>query len=331
MLTLKIQKNLELLKQQLENIELEISDPIERIEQKKLIERKIKKLEQSKSQIEQLAQEQQELELLKSEFLINDCNSSDRIEEEGNNSVTNNSNINEFNSDFDATVEEEIKSKPKQSNLERSSQTNYNKSQANINIKYLAIFSIVFGSVIVTILIINSIANQKAEQARLQELARQQVILAQQEAEQAKQQQAKAEQEKQEAIRAREEAEKATQAAMQAKQEVQKQLQASNQIESNSLSFTQQKTVNLNNPQEQIDRLADRTFYSQYPELRGRKIRDDELFLKQEWLQIRNCEATVDYLFYQQHPELEQRKILPSETSLGQEWLRIRNNTSGCN
>jgi ARC6-like, IMS domain len=67
----KLKRDIQLLEKQLEKIDINISDPIERIEQKKQLEREIKKLERSKSQIEQLEQEQQELESLKSEFTLN--------------------------------------------------------------------------------------------------------------------------------------------------------------------------------------------------------------------------------------------------------------------
>jgi hypothetical protein len=67
----KLKRDIQLLEKQLEEIDINISDPIERIEQKKQLEREIKKLERSKSQIEQLEQEQQELESLKSEFTLN--------------------------------------------------------------------------------------------------------------------------------------------------------------------------------------------------------------------------------------------------------------------
>lgn len=67
----KLKRDIQLLEKQLEEIDIKISDPIERIEQKKQLEREIRKLERSKSQIEQLEQEQQELESLKSEFTLN--------------------------------------------------------------------------------------------------------------------------------------------------------------------------------------------------------------------------------------------------------------------
>lgn len=68
----KINKNIESLEKQLEEIETNIFDPIERLEHKKQLERKIKKLQRTKSQIEQLEKEQRELESLKLEFILND-------------------------------------------------------------------------------------------------------------------------------------------------------------------------------------------------------------------------------------------------------------------
>jgi hypothetical protein len=67
----KLKRDIQLLEKQLEEVAINISDPIERIEQKKQLEREIRKLERSRSQIEQLEQEQQELESLKSDFALN--------------------------------------------------------------------------------------------------------------------------------------------------------------------------------------------------------------------------------------------------------------------
>ena len=80
MTVLKIKRDIDLLEKQLNEIEINIADPIERIEHKKQLERKIKKLERSRSQIEQLEQEQQELESLKSEFSSNNNKSINRRE-----------------------------------------------------------------------------------------------------------------------------------------------------------------------------------------------------------------------------------------------------------
>jgi hypothetical protein len=98
-----------------------------------------------------------------------------------------------------------------------------------------------------------------------------------------------------------------------------------NNNNSNSNSSTQSLSED-----EQLDQLADRTFYEKHPELRGRKIEANETNLIQEWKQIRNCEARVDYLFYQKHPELGQRKLRKNETTLVNEWLQIKSNLSAC-
>lgn len=89
MSALKIKRDIELLKQQLNELEANISDPIERIEQKKQLEREIKKLERSKSQIEQLEREQQELESLKSDFALNNKELVDQREPEQDKQIKN--------------------------------------------------------------------------------------------------------------------------------------------------------------------------------------------------------------------------------------------------
>lgn len=86
----KIAKDLEILEKQLREIENKVSDPIERLEQKKQLEKKIKKLEQYKSKIEKLEQEQQELESLKSEFSLHniDLLNKQQLEEQKCNTIT---------------------------------------------------------------------------------------------------------------------------------------------------------------------------------------------------------------------------------------------------
>ena len=78
----KITRDIESLEQELKEIDVTISDSIERIEYKKQLERKIRKLKRSKSQIEQLEKEQQELKSLKSEFLLNNNETVDKQESE---------------------------------------------------------------------------------------------------------------------------------------------------------------------------------------------------------------------------------------------------------
>ncbi|BAZ43688.1 hypothetical protein NIES4102_06890 [Chondrocystis sp. NIES-4102] len=326
MSVLKIARDIKLLEKQLKEIETQVSDPIERLEHKKLLEKKIKKLERLKSQQEEYERQQQELEELKSEFSPDNSNSVEHLQE------------------ISTSVNNKINSQP-QHNLNQQFNSTVN-SDNKITSKHLFIIGIIFSCVSATALIINyslskqaeeirlkNLAQQQAQQikqeaqqARLQELARQAAYQAQEEIEKARQEQIKAQREK-------EEAEKVRQAAIIATKKAQQQLEDSIRMETNISipSSHKQETININNPQAQIDKLADRTFYSRYPELRGRKISADETFLKQEWLKIRNCEAIVDYLFYQRHPELRERKIFPGETNLAQEWLKINRNTSGCN
>ncbi len=100
MSALKIKRDIKLLEQQLNELEANISDPIERIEQKKQLEREIKKLERSKSQIEQLEQEQQELENLKSEFSSN------------NNELVNENKVERRQAEFTLKINTPITNKP---------------------------------------------------------------------------------------------------------------------------------------------------------------------------------------------------------------------------
>ena len=66
----KIERDIKTLKNEIEEINTTISDPIERNEYRKELEKKLKKLQRTKVQTEQLEKEQQELESLKSEFLF---------------------------------------------------------------------------------------------------------------------------------------------------------------------------------------------------------------------------------------------------------------------
>ena len=68
MSVVKIELDLKLLEEKLEAINTTITDPIERNEYKKEIEKKIKKLNRNKNSLEQLDKERQELESLKLEF-----------------------------------------------------------------------------------------------------------------------------------------------------------------------------------------------------------------------------------------------------------------------
>ena len=80
MSVVKIERDIKTLKNELEEIDTTISDPIERNEYRKELEKKLKKLQRTKVQTEQLEKEQQELESLKSEF-ISSSEESSQIEE----------------------------------------------------------------------------------------------------------------------------------------------------------------------------------------------------------------------------------------------------------
>ena len=67
----KIEKEIKLLEKELAELNNNVSDPIERNEYKKEIQRKLKKLNRTKRQIQQQEIEQQELESLKLEFILN--------------------------------------------------------------------------------------------------------------------------------------------------------------------------------------------------------------------------------------------------------------------
>lgn len=68
----KIERDIKLIENKLIELDATVADPIERNEQRKELEKKIKKLRRTKSQTEQLERERQEIESLKSEFTSND-------------------------------------------------------------------------------------------------------------------------------------------------------------------------------------------------------------------------------------------------------------------
>lgn len=68
---IKIKQDIELLEEELERISITITDPIERNEYKKELQRKIKKLNRTKHSLELLQQEQHELQSLRQEISSN--------------------------------------------------------------------------------------------------------------------------------------------------------------------------------------------------------------------------------------------------------------------
>lgn len=67
----KIERDIKLLQTKLKELDTTTADPIERNEYKKELEKKLKKLQRTKFQTEQLERERQEIESLKSEFTFN--------------------------------------------------------------------------------------------------------------------------------------------------------------------------------------------------------------------------------------------------------------------
>ncbi len=114
----KIKRDIELLEEQFIEIETKISDPIERNEYKQELQRKIKKLNRRKDSLEQLEREQQELESLKSEFLLNSNESVDQKKSEPDkpveyaSSTTNNSITTKSKTEVSENIEPNIQSFP---------------------------------------------------------------------------------------------------------------------------------------------------------------------------------------------------------------------------
>jgi len=203
MSVIKIEQDIKLLEEELKKIDTAIIDPIERNEHQKELERKLKKLKRTKNQIEQQEIDRQEFESLKSEFRLN---SDEAVE------------IKESEVDIDRQIEiekEELTSViPDHSPSTDSIGDFQDKKTPWIKIKLFLILVLVSTTVIGTSLIVSSNNARKVEEARLKQLAKQELIKAQAEVEKVKQESLKAELEKQKAIK---EVEKARQEARQAK------------------------------------------------------------------------------------------------------------------
>ena len=210
----KIDRDIQLLENKLEEIDTIIGDPIERNEQQKDLKKKIKKLQRTKKQIEQQEIERQELESLKSEFI--------------------------FNKDKPVDLKEHKRNYGKQNRIKKETEATFTVSSQSIStdptsegqnrskIPWIKILSLIILGLIITntisIALIFSFNNaRKLEVARLKELAEQETIKAQEQSERAKQERRKAiaaeedaEQAKQLAIQAQKEAEQANKKAIQA-------------------------------------------------------------------------------------------------------------------
>lgn len=228
---IKIEQDIELLENKLKEVDTIIADPIERNEYQKELNKKLKKLKRTKSQIEQQEVEQQELASLKSEFVSN----SDKLFE-----------IEESELYYDKQIE--IKKKAEELTFAVASQSVSADSTSEpndkseipwIKILIFIILGLILTTTVSIALIFSSNNARKVEAIRLKELARQEVIKSQAEAEKAKQERLKAEKEKQEAVVAKEDAERARQLAIQAQKKAeQAQEKADDLIKSNSYNKT---------------------------------------------------------------------------------------------
>ena len=198
----KIERDIQLIEEELEKINITISDPIERNEYKKELQRKIKRLNRAKHQIEQEINRQQ-LESHESKFRSNSDLSIDLKEPE-------------------ISLERQIEIEKEELTsaiLDQSLTTELMGDRQKQKISWIKIqFFIILVLVLTTAIGINFAISynnaRQAEEVRFKELARQEVIKAQAEAEKAKQESLKAEREKQEAI---EEVEKAKKEVIRAK------------------------------------------------------------------------------------------------------------------
>lgn len=230
----KIEQDIKLLEEKIEEINITVIDPIERNEYEKRLERKLKKLKRIKDQIEQQEIEQQELVSLKSEFIL----TSDKVLE-----------IEEHEADSSQQIET---AKEEGSTTTISSQSLSVDSSGNlqnkfeipwIKIQLFIILGLVLTTAISIAFIVNSSNAGKAEEARLKELARQELIKAQAEAEKAKQERMEAEQEKQEAEKARQEA---IQAKKKADNLIKNDLYIKASVRTSPTEFVKQYYANIN-------------------------------------------------------------------------------------
>ena len=239
MSVIKIEQDIKLLENKLKEIDVTITDPIERNEQKKEIKKKISKLKRTKSQIEQLEKEQLELESLKSNFIANSAEPNKSTESEV--------------SDKDRTkieVETTESIPTVASQLDNANPTSDSNKQFEIPWIKILLFIItgLFLTTTISVALMFSYNNNlKTKEAKLEEIARRKVIEAEAEIEQA-----------------RKESQEARAAIERAKRLKQKSIQASNKVE-----IIQRKSTNTRkviSPRDFIEKhysdLNNRNYYS---------------------------------------------------------------------
>ena len=124
----KIERDIKTLKNELEEIDTTISDPIERNEYRKELEKKLKKLQRTKVQTEQLEKEQQELESLKYKFISSSEESSKGKESKD---------------DDNEKIEFEIKEKLTPTTSSQSQNVTTESKRSNLAILFSAVYGII--------------------------------------------------------------------------------------------------------------------------------------------------------------------------------------------
>ena len=206
----KIEQDIKLLEKELEQINITITDPIERNEQQKELKKKISKLKRTKSQIEQLEKEQLELKSLKSDFIANN--------EELNQSTESKVSDKEGTEIEVETTESIPTVAPGSDNANSKSDSNNKSEMPWTKIIVLVVSGLFLTTTISIAVTLNHHNNLKIKEARLEEITRRKMIEAEAEIERARKesQAAKAAIEKAERLK---------------KKSLQESLQANNKVE----------------------------------------------------------------------------------------------------
>ena len=73
----------------------------------------------------------------------------------------------------------------------------------------------------------------------------------------------------------------------------------------------------------QLNELADEIFWRRYPFLKGKKLTQQNGNLAREWLEIRECEAIIDYKFYKIYPYMRGRMIQKNQIEMSSIWKEL--------
>ena len=80
----------------------------------------------------------------------------------------------------------------------------------------------------------------------------------------------------------------------------------------------------------QLNELADEIFWRRHPSLKGKKLTQQNGNLAREWLEIRECEAIIDYKFYKIYPYMRGRMIQKNQIEMSSIWKELYDQNPGC-